>query len=116
MNGILAAWFAISSIAPKAKSTKFRSTIGCMPAMAAPTPSATMAASEMGESNTRPGRPLRKPFDLRPVATAMHEIGADDEDVRVSGHLFGHARANPAEYVSSSGICLTAPLHCRSSL
>ena len=50
---IFAAWFRISSIAPKAKSMKFKSTIGWQPYIAAPTPAATMAASEMGESFTR---------------------------------------------------------------
>ena len=61
MYGILAAWFTISSMAPSEKSTKFKSTIGCIRS-AAPTPAATMAASEIGASSTAGGRkPVRSP-------------------------------------------------------
>jgi len=53
MKRIFAAWLMISSMAPKAKSMKLRSTTGRRPFIAAPTPAATIAASEMGALRTR---------------------------------------------------------------
>ena len=53
MKWSLAAWFTIGSMALTMKSENWISTIGRRPVMAAPTPSPTMASSEIGVSRTR---------------------------------------------------------------
>jgi len=52
---VLAAWLTICSIASVVKSWYMISTIGRMPAMAAPMPAPTIAISEIGVLRTRSG-------------------------------------------------------------
>ena len=53
MKRNFAAWFAIMSMVSAMKSKIWTSTTGRIPAMAAPTPQPTNAASEIGVSRTR---------------------------------------------------------------
>jgi len=61
MNGSLAAWLSNWSRQTPRKSRYITSTTGRSPAMAAPTPSPTMAVSEMGVSRTRSPKRARSP-------------------------------------------------------
>ncbi len=75
MNGSLAAWFRSWSRHTPRKSRYISSTTGRMPAIAAPTPSPTIALSEIGVSRTRSPnsscRPRVSPNTLPPAATSM---------------------------------------------
>ena len=63
-----------------------------MPFIAAPTPAATIAASEIGASITRSWPELRPdPLHLCEVPSADEEVGAEHEDRLVARHLLPHA-------------------------
>ena len=58
MNGSLAAWLSSWSKQTPRKSRYMSSTTGRIPAIAAPTPSPTIAVSEIGVSRTRVAEPV----------------------------------------------------------
>ena len=61
MKGSFAAWFSSWSRQTPRKSRYITSTTGRIPAMAAPTPSPTIAVSEIGVSRTRSPKRSRSP-------------------------------------------------------